>query len=681
MMSQGPTGGARRRTSAPRRGSPTQRRIRAAQRQARAAERQTHAAERRARAAERHTQAIRRRQQAPQRRAAAARRWRAPLGSLPRRFSVALITLAVLASLLGTRALQIQGLDPASNARQALSETTRKATVPATRGTITDRNGELLVVSEPAVNVVGDPNTVVTNGLELADVGPRARLRALAAPGLVAGLLTEYLGGNFESYYNQLTQTTTTDGTPIRYTILARQVREYTYVLLNQALTKLRYVGIDDERAPVRTYPNGNLAANLLGYMVYDEALDAAGQYPWSGGGGLELTLDAELSGIDGQEIYEASSHGRIPTGPMIVEEPRDGISYQLTIDAGLQYEVETRLRKAVEDHQSRSGTALVLSIKTGELLAMATYPTFDPNAISEARDEDLGNRVIGEVYEPGSVEKVLTFAALLDAGLVTPDTQVEVPGCVVSGGRPICDSGGGHATWQLTATGVMALSSNVGSLLLTRQMDHARFSDYLKSFGLGSPTALGLPGEQAGEPPPPEMSDQTRDQVAFGQGLSMTAVQMASAVAGVVNEGVYVSPTVIKSATTSDGVAYGIPQQTTRQVISAEASDQLLAMMESVVTTNNYGIEGYRVAGKTGTSERYNETCACYRGYIGSYIAVAPVEDPQILVYVVIDDPQKGEYGSQVAAPSATDIMKVALPRYGVPTSTTTPPTYQIRW
>jgi cell division protein FtsI (penicillin-binding protein 3) len=177
-------------------------------------------------------------------------------------------------------------------------------------------------------------------------------------------------------------------------------------------------------------------------------------------------------------------------------------------------------------------------------------------------------------------------------------------------------------------------------------------------------------------------MSDQTRDQAAFGQGLSLTAIQMASAVAGLVNGGQYVAPTLVKSATAADGRAWELPAQSRRQIISPDASAQLLSMMEAVVTTNHYSIEGYRLAGKTGTAERYNETCACYRGYTGSYITVGPVEDPRILTYVVIDDPTEGGYyGSVVAVPSALDIMKVALPRYGAPTSAAEAPVYEIRW
>ncbi|MDR1450288.1 MAG: penicillin-binding protein 2 [Propionibacteriaceae bacterium] len=653
---------------APRPGSPSARRAQAAERQARAAERQARTAERAAAAARRS--------------ARAARRWRVSPGQPDRRFKVALIAFGLFASLLGARALQVQGLDPSSNAAWAVSEVTREAVTPASRGTLRDRNGELLAVSEPAVNVVANPHTVNTKDLDLSSLGPRARLRLSAGRGLVAGLLTEYLGGSFQTYYDRLAPAKTDEGDDVQYVVLSRQVREYTYVVLDQSVSRLGYAGLQSESAPVRTYPSGSLAANVLGYMVYDSELDQERKYPFTGGGGLEQALDDRLAGTDGKERYEFSSQGRIPAGSTVVTEPVDGISYNLTIDAGLQYEVETRLRQVVDQHKPRSVAAIVMNIKTGEVLAMAAYPTFDPNDLAQADPDNLRNWPVTDAYEPGSVEKVLTFGALLDAGLVTPGSTLEVPGCVFSGGKNICDSDGGHATWQLTATGVMALSSNVGSLLFTRQMDKQVLSDYLKSFGLGSASGLGLPGEGSGEVPEASMSDQTRDQIAFGQGLSLTAIQMASAVGGLVNGGLYVSPTLVKSAVQSDGRAWEIPSQVTRQVISPQASADLLSMMEAVVTVNHYGIEGYRLAGKTGTAERYDETCACYRGYTGSYITVGPVEDPEILTYVVVDDPtQNGYYGSQNAVPAALDIMKVALPRYGVPTSSSEAPDYQIRW
>ncbi|MDR1512477.1 MAG: penicillin-binding protein 2, partial [Propionibacteriaceae bacterium] len=585
------------------------------------------------------------------------------------------------ASLLGARALQVQGLDPGSNAADALSETIRRPIIPATRGTVTDRYGATLVTSEPAVTIVADPSIIATNGVNPDHVDLMSELKAQAGPGLISGVLYRHLGGDFDSYYKTLTTTHGADGDTLRYAVVARSVRNYEDVLVNQELARLGYIGLDEESAPVRLHAQGTLAANVLGYMVYDEQLDGEGRYPWSGGGGLELALDANLAGVDGREEYEASSHGRIPTGSTVLEAPQNGISYELTLDSGLQYMADTRLKAAVQEHAARWGAMVVMNAKTGEVLALSNYPTFDPNDIAHAAEENLRNRAVTEAYEPGSVQKVLTMAALLDSGLAATDTKVVVPGCITSAGRPLCDDDAYHATLNLTALGVIARSSNVGMALLTRQMDKGQLSGYLSSFGLGQKTGLGWPGESTGDLPGADMTNQTQDQIAFGQGLSVTAVQEAAAVAAVVNGGTYHSPTLIRQAWSADGQPYQVPGQEVRQVISEQASHDLVSMMEAAIVTAGKGVDGYRVAGKTGTADRYNADCACYRGTVGTFVGVAPAEDPEILVYVALDDPQVGQYGSQVAQPAATDILKVALPLYGVKPSTTAAPEFVTNW
>ncbi|MDR0285137.1 MAG: penicillin-binding protein 2, partial [Propionibacteriaceae bacterium] len=358
------------------------------------------------------------------------------------------------------------------------------------------------------------------------------------------------------------------------------------------------------------------------------------------------------------------------------------GVNYELTLDLGLQYMQDQRLAAAVQQSGARSGIAITLSVTTGEILALSDYPTFDPNNISAEPSDNLGNRAVRDAYEPGSVEKVLTMAALVDQGLVAPDTRVIVPGQIASGDSLIKDAWG-HDTIHLTAAGVLARSSNVGILLLLRQMDKATITDYLTRFGLGQATNSGLPGEATGYVPGADMSDQTRDNMAFGQGLSVTALQEAAAVAAIVNGGVYVSPSIVASATKADGTPVTLPEPAVRRVVSAETSAQVLRMMESVVdfNKNSFDIPGYRTAGKSGTAEAIDPTCGCYRGYVMSYLGVAPADNPQLLTYVVLDHPTTGGSGTAAAAPAVKDIMSVALPRYGVPTSTTDLPGLPIEW
>ena len=587
------------------------------------------------------------------------------------------VSVVVAALILSLRCVYVQGLDPADNAGEALMP--ESGSIPASRGTITDRDGQILAESVPAVNITADPTIVATNGLAEDSMSMANRLKAQAGPGIIAGVLAAYLGGNFQDYYTKLTTVKDESGDPVKYVMLVRNVLTYNDLPVSERLDRLGYVGLFREQAPVRNYPNGTLAANVLGFMTFSDDLQAQGKYPWTGGDGLEYALNSTLAGIDGQEIYEWSPYGKIPTGTSVVKEPQEGISYQLTLDVGMQYMQDQRLAAAVQETGAWSGMAITMTV-TGEILAMSTYPTFDPNDPADAFPEDLGDRLVRDTYEPGSVEKVLTMAALVDQGLVTPDTRVIVPGEIPSGDTMIGDAWP-HDTMYLTAAGVVAHSSNVGTILLARQTSKETLTSYLQQFGLGAPTGVGLPGEESGYLPDASMSDQTRDNIAFGQGLSVTALQEAAAVAAVANGGVYVTPRIVKSATTNDGRPVELPQPTSRRVISEDASKQVLSMMESVVSINpgTFDIDGYRTAGKSGTAEAIDPACGCYRGSVASYVGVAPAENPTLLTYVVLDHPANTVSGTSGGAPVVRDIMAVALPRYGAPTSTTPAP--QLPW
>jgi cell division protein FtsI (penicillin-binding protein 3) len=585
-----------------------------------------------------------------------------------------MVVFMCVALVLGLRCLYIQGFDPAGNASRALMPDTIQ--IPATRGTVTDRNGQVIAESIAAVNITADPTIVATNGGNPETMSLGQRLRAQAGPGIIAGMLVAHLNGDFDTYYHKLSQTKTEEGGDIRYVMLSRSVLNFTNLQLQQRLGALGYLGLFREQAPVRHYPNGTLAANVIGYMTFSDELAAENKYPWMGGDGLEYSHNTPLAGVDGQEVYETSPYGRIASGTSIIVQPREGISYTTTIDLGMQYMQDQRLAAAVQQNGARSGMAITMTV-TGEILAMSTYPSFDPNDISRTDPENLGNRVIRDASEPGSVHKVITMAILLDQGLISPYTQVVVPDQIKSGDAWITDSWP-HPEIYLTAAGVLARSSNIGTALLARNLDKTVMSEYLALMGLGSATNIGLPVEAVGYIPDGSMSDQTRDHIAFGQGLSVTALQEASAIAALVNGGVYISPTIIKSATTSDGKPIDLPAPSVRRVIAESSSRQLLDMMETAAA---FSIPGYRVGGKSGTAEAIDPECGCYRGYVASYIGVAPVENPYLLTYVVFDHPVFGWSGTLLGAPVVQDILQVALPRYGVPTSTTPPSDIPREW
>lgn len=595
---------------------------------------------------------------------------RVPLASSRNRLHL-MVGLLVLALLVfGGRAFQLQAYDAQAYAAEAAAKMSRVKTLVPQRGTISDRNGVVLASSQPAVRVVADPLMIARNGIaERQNLTQNQRLRAQRAPGHIAQLLAKHLGGKPADYLP-----TITDKSKKHYVVLKRQVPAWTYEQLRRDLSSFDadpafakmpgLHGITAEDDPIRTYPSGDLAANVVGFM------NSEGE----GAGGLEYALNTQLTGVPGKESYQTSANGRIPLGNTTLVPAVNGNSYTLTLDSEMQAMASQALSAGIARAGAKNGIAIVMNVKTGELLALSTSPGYDSNRPTEADPSNLGNRALTNPYEPGSVQKVVTMAALADQGLVTPDTRVVVPNRLASGDGKLKDSYE-HGTVHMTARGVVANSSNIGTVLLARQMDKNLLRNYLIKFGFGKKTGLGLPGESAGWLPPQNMPDYSRDQIAFGQGLSVNAVQESAAVAAIANGGLYNQPRLIKAAVDGEGNPLSLDNPEPTRVVSPEASAMVLEMMESVITKNpDRELTNYRMAGKTGTAQRVDPTCSCYRGYTASFVGVAPVEDPQILVYVVIDQPTKGTDGSKLALPVAKQVMSLALPRYGVVPSTTKP-------
>ncbi|MDN6511943.1 MAG: penicillin-binding protein 2 [Acidipropionibacterium jensenii] len=581
------------------------------------------------------------------------------------RLTLTLVVLMTGMVALAGRALQLQAVEAPAYAASAASNIQRGYTLLPTRGQIADRNGTVMAASEPAVRVIADPRMISRNGVdERVSMGPKQTQKAAAAPKAVAKILAKRLGGTPEDYRDDVTKKGS-DGKLSRYVVVKRHVSSYDFDLITKDMEAGNWFGVFSSSDPVRTYPSGTVASNVVGFVNGDGV----------GAGGMEYMLNKQLKGTEGKESYEASTYGRIPLGRNTLVPAVNGVSYNLTLDSQMQLTTQSALATAVRDTKAESGEAIVMNVKTGEILSMASMPTFDSSNLAKTTSKEIENRAVETSYEPGSVQKVLTMAALADKGLVTADSHLVVPPSISSGGGTIKDAFS-HGTLNLTTRGVIAYSSNIGTTLLTRKMDKATLARYLRSFGLGSTTGIGLPGEATGSVPGASMADFTRDQISFGQGLSVTAVQEAAAVAAIVNGGVYHSPTIIRSARNGDGEQVKVPGSASRRVISAKASAQVRDMMEAVVTLEpDRAVKGYRTIGKTGTAQRIDPSCHCYRGYTASFVGVGPAENPSILTYVVLNNPVKGHEGSGVALPVAQQIMSVALPRYGVEPSTTKAP------
>jgi cell division protein FtsI (penicillin-binding protein 3) len=328
------------------------------------------------------------------------------------------------------------------------------------------------------------------------------------------------------------------------------------------------------------------------------------------------------------------------------------------------------------------------MDTRTGEVLAEADDPTFDANHPLEVSDEDRGARSMSGVYEPGSVEKVLTVSALVDAGKVTARTKLKVPGVLNREDHPIHDWFT-HDLLHLTMAGVIAKSSNIGTVLAADRFDQGELYRYLAKFGLGQRTDIGVRGETPGIlPASSTWTHQMQDRIAFGQSLSVNAVQMAAAVNTIANGGVRVSPSLVRgTATTDDGVVVGTDTTTTRRVVSTHAARETARMMERVVDPDAgvapaAAVPGYRVAGKTGTAQRVGEECGCYDGTdTVSFAGFAPADDPRFTIYVVVQNPGNGGGGGSVAGPAFSKIMSYALRRYAVPPTGTAPSKLPVEW
>lgn len=599
-------------------------------------------------------------------------RRRAPLARSAMRIRVFLLVVSLLVGVCVLRAFQLQAFDSRAFADEAARKMQATRDLPATRGTIADRNGVVLAATEPAMLISVDPKMVMTNGAdERYAMSEKKQEEAKAAPRAIAAILAKHLHGSPDDYLDVITRLKD-DGKPSRYEIVKKKVPAATWLAIQADMRagidgdgKRPWYGLFADSDPIRTYPQGRVASNIVGFVNGE----GAGQL------GIERVFDDDLDGQSGQEVFDKSTYGRIPMGRSVLTPAVDGDDYRLTIDSELQWIAEQILAEGVRTAGAKTGTAVAMDVRTGEILALANAPSFDPRDPGAVDADELRNRAVDATYEPGSVQKVLTMAALADQGLVTPDTQVLVPDHIASGGHNIRDSFG-HGTLKLTARGIIAQSSNIGTVKLVRQLDKGKLHDYLAAFGLGAKPGSGLPAEVSGRLPGPDMADYTRDQISFGQGLSVTAVQMAAAVAAVVNGGVYHQPTIVKSAAHADGTPIELPVPTERRVISEEASAMVLDMMEAVITQvgRDRDIPGYRTAGKSGTAQRYDERFKGYRGFTSSFVGVAPVEDPQLLVYVVLDQPTNGNLGSKLALPVVNEILSTALPRYNVLPSTTEP-------
>lgn len=559
-----------------------------------------------------------------------------------RRVQLLVLGFAVILSLFAARLVELQALRAPELATAALQQRIVSQDIPAIRGEITDIKGTPLATSIEVRDITAD-QTLVEDPTETA---------AVLAPmlGMSASELEPMLSGDRRFTY--LKKATDPE--------VWRDIQSWRAESDNDSVV---LQGIFSERRTVRDYPNGKLASTIVGFTNSEG----------NGAVGLEAGLNDSLSGTAGTVTYEQSAGGtEIPTSDVQRVDPVSGTDVKLTIDADLQWAAQQAVGNRVRNSGSDFGMVVVLEVGTGRVLAMATAPSFDPLDPSESEPEDWTNKPVTWAMEPGSTSKLMTIAGVLEEGALKPRSQVLVPSGIVRGGKPFKDSSP-HGGLNLTLAGVLAESSNIGTILAAEKMGGKKLYRYLKGFGVGEPLGLEYPGTQTGYvPAPKDWSDTSFPTLAFGQGMSMTAMHIANMFATIGNDGVPVQPRLVDSYTSADGVTENTEAVEDERVLSPDTAKTMQRMMQMVVgdggTAANAKIPGYLMGGKTGTAMRYDETCNCYSGYTASFVGMAPADDPQIVVGAWFDNPRNGYYGGEVAAPVVKRVMTDALALRNVP-------------
>lgn len=574
----------------------------------------------------------------------------ARVGSPAVRHRLLLVLMLIAALALSGRLVWVQGLNANALAQEAIAQRTVTRTIPALRGDILDRNGVVLADSVERYDLWVDQRQVPQfreNSRTATVKGVEAAARELAPVlGWTVAQAEEALTGERGFLYLDKN--------------VDPQVRA--------AAMALGIPGVGSDRVADRIYPAGSVGGNVIGFVGADGT-------PL---GGTELAFDDLLAGTDGETSYERGAGGQIiPTGRQSTTAAVDGQNVVLTIDRDLQFTAQQTVAGAVEKWGAAGGSAVVLNARTGEVLALADAPTFDPNAPGDSAEEDLGNRSISNVFEPGSTGKLFTMAAAIEEGTATPASQYTVPHEKTFGGERIKDSHP-HEVQRLTLAGVLMNSSNVGTVEVSETLEPEVRYQYLRDFGLGTATGVGLPGESAGiVHPADQWNGRTRYTTSFGQGYAVTALQMVSAVGTFANDGVRVQPSLIAGVHEKDGSLRRLGEPEKTRVLSAQTAETMLRMMDTAVDdeTANSRIPNYAVAGKTGTAEVADGS------YTASFIGFAPADDPEIVIGVFIYGLPTFISGGTAAAPAFAELAKFTLQHEGIPPTGKAPNPYDTEW
>jgi cell division protein FtsI (penicillin-binding protein 3) len=565
-------------------------------------------------------------------------------GSPVRRLHVTLLCIGFVLSLFVGRLVQLQGLDSARYRTLANGRRLTQIKIPAVRGTITASDGTILAMTVQTDQVFADP-TRIPRSLR-STVASKLAVQLRMTPAQILGLLNH-------------------PSSP-EYVILKPQVS----MAAAGRIMALGLPGIALKASYQRSYPNGNLAASLLGFASAN-----ARSGDLQGAAGLEEQYNSLLAGKDGREEEETGALGQpIPLAAAKINPGVPARNLQLTIQPAIQYEAEQICQQRVRQTHARNCTIVVIQPGTGKILALAQWPTFSPaGPASYAATADIG---VSSVFAPGSTAKVITVAAALERGGQRLMSAYTIPDQIVVDGYPFRDAET-HPTTRYTVAGILARSSNVGMVQVVQHVSPQVQYSYLRAFGLGSPTGLGLPGESPGILPPPSQwtggQAGERYELSFGQGIAVNAVQMASVYATIANGGVRVAPSIVAGTTSGSGKFTPAAAPSRRRVLKAKTARELIKILQQVPVVDEAAnepwglIAGYSIAAKTGTAQEPSGKCLC--AYGSSYIGIAPARHPQVVVAVNIQDPTaRGYFGDQVAGPAFYNVMKFTLQTLKIP-------------
>jgi cell division protein FtsI (penicillin-binding protein 3) len=572
-----------------------------------------------------------------------------------RRLRLGLGIMLTLLLVVGGKLFLVQGLDVGGMAAAALDKRMTETVLPAERGSILDSNGTVLANSVIRYNVVVDQrvNTKTENfkrldeaNEKLVDVSRDQGLTELAAAlGMDKDAIREAVTGE-RPYY-----------------IVAKDVKPD----VEDRISKLQIPGIVTEGVSKRVYPNGSVAGGIIGFLK-----DGS-----TGQAGIEQTQDELLRGKDGRRLFEIGADGlRIPVGMDELTPPEDGKDVKLTLNSDLQYFAQQAIQSQTDKLGAEWGTIIVMDAKTGDLVAMADTNAPDPNDPGRVAAKDRGVRAVTAAYEPGSVQKMMTVAALIEEGKASPlDTFTLGPSYTVDG-QTFSDSFA-HGTEERTLAGILGYSMNTGTVMAGQRLNKQQRYEWLQKFGIGEAPDIGLPAEASGILTPWEQWDGRQEYtVLFGQGVSQSTLQTVRAFQSIANNGVMLQPRLIDSYVSPDGAEEKVPAAPSRRIVSEDTAQQVQDILESAVTEGQIkdaGIDGYRVGAKTGTSESPCDDGAGYCGYTASLVGMAPMDDPRFIVEVVLQRPKGSIYGI-TNGPVFRSVMSQALRTYNVQPSTGEP-------